>query len=261
MLSEILSKLTPAETHYIANFPKGKIQDFVRLTFSDLLLKQVLYLSAEQGIEDSSFVCRGKQFLNYKPLKHETILTQPFTEDATLNISLMNLIKIAYEKIRGTDYKYYYLYSERLASYFKQNILLKGIGLRVLNKEGLVLQQKIREFFSTIEREVEAKQFSIEHIANKVLPIKGNILLLPTLDASLVEEMYQLQQKPSEGEAYDFGAFYRISTKERKEFDPSGVIEFLQELFESLTDTMDTVSTSDAGGGDSGCSGCGGCGG
>ncbi len=257
MLSEILSKLTPAETHYLANHPKGKVQDFVRLTFSDLLLKQVLQIPLIEEIEDNSFVCRGKLFLDYQPLKHETILTQPFAEDATLNISLTNLIKIAYEKIRGTDYKYYYLYSNRLAPYFKQNMLLKGIGLRMLNKEGLALQQKIRDFFNTIEREVEAKQFSIEHIANKVLPINGNILLLPTLDANLVEEIYQLQQESPEVGAYDFAAFYRISTKERKEFDPSGVIEFLQELFESLTDSMDAVSTSDAGGGDSGCGGCG----
>jgi len=257
---DILKTLTPTETYYLLNHPLVKVKSLARLAFSDLLLKSVLKLElrAEEVTTkktDTSFVVRGTKFNAYKPLKHETIFTDYFATEDVPPISLQDLIKKAYESIRSTDYKYYYVYSSRVAPYFSNNIIYRGMGIHVLNTNGKKLQKEMRVYFNTMSQQIKEKQSYLEQVAQKLLPIRGNILLLQHLDAPLFEALHQMQLKKSEEEEdYDFRLFHDTSLEERKEFDPTGVMELVEEIFDGIGDSSSDFSSgdSDSGGGDGG---------
>ncbi|NJL75622.1 MAG: hypothetical protein HC892_11935 [Saprospiraceae bacterium] len=241
MVSTILAQLTPAETLYLLNHPSSKIKDLARLTFSDLLLKSVLKVEI-RGQKDAGetvvpFVLRGKKFKDYHPLKHETLFTDFFTSDSAFALPMVELIEKTYQQIREINYKYSYLYSNRIATYFSQNLILRGIGIHVLNARGRVLQVEIREYFKNMNQQIATKQNYIEQIGQKLLPLRGNILLLQYVDASLFEALYKAQQaQEKEEEWYDFSLFYHVALEERKEFDPTEVMELVDEIFDGIGD-------------------------
>lgn len=252
MVSTVLAQLTPAETLYLLNHPRSKIKDLARLTFSDLLLKSVLKVERRRqkdaGEASVPFVTRGKKFKEYQPLKHETLFTNFFTFDYSFGLPMVELIEKTYQQIREVNYKYSYLYSDRIATYFSQNLIFRGIGIHVLNARGRALQVEMREYFKNMNQQIATKQHYIEQIGQKLLPLRGNILLLQHVDASLFEALYKAQQAQAkeEEEWYDFSLFYHVALEERTEFDPTEVMELVDEIFDGIGD-----GGSDFSGGDS----------
>ncbi|MHB1278691.1 MAG: hypothetical protein ACYC1Q_09845, partial [Bacteroidia bacterium] len=73
-----LSKFLPAETLLLLEDKNASIKELLKITFMDLLLKQVLELttiskqaSRREAVRYYKYVNRGKNFGKYTALKHE----------------------------------------------------------------------------------------------------------------------------------------------------------------------------------------------
>ena len=108
-----LTELSPAEVLLIEN-PAVKIDVLARVTFFDLLLKEVFEIlpkpKATEEEKKNPIIRIGKAYTTYKPLKHESIFVAIFSKDDTLQISLSNLLKTAFEKVKNSEaYKLKYV--------------------------------------------------------------------------------------------------------------------------------------------------------
>ncbi|MEY8778846.1 hypothetical protein AB9K32_00340 [Allomuricauda sp. XS_ASV26] len=144
-----LTDLSPAEILLIEN-PQVKVDKLARVTFFDLILKEVLKIEtnekASKKDKKNPTVSLGKSFNSYKPLKHESIFLSVFTKDNELKVKLSNLLKTAFEKIKNSeDYKLKYIYSDhRMKRYFKSNFFQRLFGVKVISENGINVQKEIK---------------------------------------------------------------------------------------------------------------------
>lgn len=279
-----LTYLTPAETLLILDPVKSKVEDLAKLTFLDLVLRNVLSIEFEETSENSiqksknlrKSVSVGMNFHNYKAAKHEGIFLRPFMKDPTLRISLRNLIKIAFEKIKSTDeYKLKYVYNIRISKCFSANLLQTLIGTKSINRRGLELQKRISEHLHVLDIGLKSSKKNIDRLEERLLSLNGNILLLKNIDNSVFKVLKESDKRNREIQSndhpswYDYGLMYMWGPHARS--NNFNVIAATSTAFSGSIESLDTFDSggADATGvsgdsgcsGDGGCSGCGGCGG
>src|SRR5688500_7078005 len=107
-----LSKLTPAETLCLKNGPETPLQDLLKYTVMDLLLKQVLVLEEVQRqpnprdpVRIYKYATTGRNFESYRSKRHERVFISPFQNDRALRILFRNMVKVGYQNAgSATDY-------------------------------------------------------------------------------------------------------------------------------------------------------------
>ena len=178
-----LTNLSPAEILLIEN-PEVKVDKLARVTFFDLLLKEVLKIEVDEKAtkkdKKNPTVSLGKELYNYKPLKHESIFLSVFEKDNELKVKLSNLLKTAFEKIKNSEeYKLKYIYSDdRMKQYFKSNFFQRLLGIKVISENGIKVQKEIKRELKRIKTNTTKK---VKGIEETLLSLNGNIVLIPKI--------------------------------------------------------------------------------
>jgi hypothetical protein len=124
-----LSKLTPAEILILTKDNVSQ-QEILKITFIDLLFKQVLKTfeverqpHIKQKIRVYKYVGIGQNFSNYNSLNHERIFLSTFGSDNSIEILFRNLVKIGYQRSKTlSELKNDIIKTPNLKKCFSQNI-------------------------------------------------------------------------------------------------------------------------------------------
>lgn len=175
-----LKKLSPAEIMLIEN-PKIKVDQLARVTFMDLLLKDVLQIDEVpkgkgKKARANPFVSKGKAFDTYEPLKHESVFLNLFKHDSDIKVTLKNLIKVSFKDIKSAEvYKLKHVYTKRLDPYFTSNIIQWLAGARKISRHGLATQKLIKKELVRIKNKVKRND---KDLIETLMGINGNVFLL-----------------------------------------------------------------------------------
>lgn len=257
---KILSTLSPAEALIVLQDQQVTMKDILKVTFMDLLLKQVLRtLEVEKQAHKNDqvryfkYVEAGKNFNVYQALPHEQIFLWVFEKHRYGQILFRHIVKIAYQKSRfKIDFLKQLMNSPQIAGCFKQNIFQQMFGGFKLTDDGMALRVQIRAEIDELEKTLPVYIANDRQKALKMLKtIKGNIFLLhqidfdvfEQIDKELLAEMNQEHDKNTNGG--DSGCTWHS--------------------FDAYSDTFDSSCSGSgcSGDGGSGCggAGCSGCGG
>lgn len=263
-----LTNLSPAEILLIEN-PDVKVDKLARVTFLDLILKEVLKVEvdtkANKKEKKNPIIITGKAFSSYESLKHESIFLSVFTKDSELKIKLSNLLKTAFEKVKSSEeYKLKYVYSDkRMKQYFKSNFIQKLLGIKVISENGIKIQTELKRELIRIKTNTTKKNTKI---IETLLALNGNIVLIPKIPVEIFEQIEKrksnLRKENSDSVWVDYGysnLYYLNTTKNQFDLMAINDSDFMP-IIESINGFDDTSNDSGCGS-DGGCSGCGGCGG
>ena len=244
-----LSELTPAE---ILVLTKENVthQELLKITFIDLLLKQVLKIfevsrqpHIRQQIRVYKYVAIGPNFNSYTSLNHERIFLSVFEKDNSIEILFRNLVKIGYQKSRTlSDLKNDIIATPELQKCFSQNIFQKIFYGYSLTKYGIELKRKVKDEIQNLGNELSSLNDIENQKAIELIKIIGaNIFILINVDYELLQQIDT-----------DLG----IAINKNHSVGGGTGCSGCGSGFDDFSSSFDSGC-----GGDSGCSGCSGCGG
>ena len=250
-----LSQLTPAEV-YILTKEKITHQELLKITFIDLLFKQVLRTfeiqrqpHIRQAIQTYQYIGVGKNLKNYQSLNHEKFFLSTFEKDTEIEMLFRNLVKIGYQKSRTlANFKNELIKTPTLKKCFSQNVFQRIFGSYSFTEYGIEVKQKVEKEIKNLNLELSTLN-NIENlkVIELIKVISANIFLLENIDYELLNQI-------------DVDLAAEMNRKDPN-FDGSGC-SGCGWNFDSYSSNFDSGCSSDSGcGGNSGCSGCGGCGG
>ncbi|MDP2161756.1 MAG: hypothetical protein Q8K02_14830 [Flavobacterium sp.] len=252
---QYLSQLTPAEV-YILTDENATHREYLKITFIDLLFKQVLKTfeverqpHISHKVRIYTYVTSGPNFKNYNFKNHEKFFLDTFRQDDSIEILFRNLVKIGYQKSRTLAvFKNELIKTPILQKCFSQNILQKIFYRYRLTEYGKELKRKVEKEIQSLN----SKFTSLDTIDNQealalIKVIGGNIFLLEYITYDLLDQIDS-----------DL-----VKQMNRKETNSNGSgCSGCGWNFDSYSSNFDSGCSSSSGsGGGSGCSACGGCGG
>ncbi|HNR19355.1 MAG TPA: hypothetical protein PKN75_12065 [Bacteroidia bacterium] len=256
-----LSKFSPAESVLILQDRNSNIKELLKVTFMDLLLKQVVrtfdvqrQTSRREGVRIYKYVEAGKNFLSYEPLPHEIPVLAPFQKSNSVQILFRHIVKMSYQNSKSeTAYRKILLDSPNLDRCFSKNIYQSLFGGFSVTADGQELRKKVRDEIETLEKTLPGYISSNHQKALDILKeIKGNIFLLTNIQFDLLQQLDR--ELISEMNRYDRD-------------DGRGGCSGSWGGFGDYSHTFDSSCSGHSGGGgcsscgsgcSSGCSGCGG---
>lgn len=250
-----LSELTPAEVYILTN-EKATHREYLKITFIDLLFKQVLKtFEVERQINNSdkvriyTYVTSGPNFKNYHFKNHEKFFLDTFAQDDSIEILFRNLVKIGYQKSRSLSHlKNELINIPTLKKCFSQNIFQKIVNSYHITEYGKELKRKVEKEIQSLNSKYSSLN-TIDHQEAIALikVIGGNIFLLENISYDLLDKI-------------DSDLAKQMNKKET-DSDYSGCSGCGWNFDNYSSDFDSGCSSSSSSGGSSGCSGCGGCGG
>lgn len=254
----ILSKLTPAETLLLREGTEATLQDMLKYTLMDLLLKQVLAVenvekqaNPRDPIRTYRYIAGGEKLSGYSGLQHEMVYLTAFRKSSDIRILFRHIVKMAYENAKSEKYfRKSLTASPVLKSAFATSFLHLFTGGVSYTKDGLHLKEQAENEIVTLEKTLAEGNHDKNKVSSLLKVIGGNIFLLKGLEVDLLKEIEdelfkEFSRRPPPNGACSAGCWTMFETYGR-EFDSS-------------------CSASPSGGcssGDGGCGGgCGGCGG
>jgi hypothetical protein len=192
-----LSELTPAE---ILILTKENVtqQELLKITFIDLLFKQVLktfeverQFHVREKVRVYKYVGIGQNYKHYNSKNHERLFLSTFGTDNTVEILFTNLVKIAYQKsITIQDLKNDIIQTPTLKKCFTQNIFQHFFYGYSFTEYGKELKQKVKKEIQDAGNELS----DIENIENQkaielIKIIGANIFLLVNLNYELLNQI------------------------------------------------------------------------
>lgn len=250
-----LSQLTPAEVAFLTK-DKVTLQEFLKITFIHLLLKQVLktfeverQAHVNHKVRIYNYVGVGEHFNNYISHNHEKFFLATFEYDPSIEMLFRNLVKVAYQKSKTVaHFKNELIKTPTLKKCYSQNIFQKIFNCYSTTAYGKELKRKVQQEIQHLNSELS----SVKNIENQkaieiIKVIGGNIFLLENINYDLLEQIdADLAQEMN-----------RKSTNT----DGSGCSGCGWSFDNYSTDFDSGCSSTSGCGGASGCGGCGGCGG
>lgn len=254
-----LSELTPAEI-YILTKENFSHQELLKVTFVDLLLKQVLKTfevkrqpHIKQKIRIYKYIGIGQNFKNYNSKTHEKNFLSTFEKDNEIEMLFRNVVRIGYDKSGSLfSFKNEVIKTPTLEKCFSQNFLQKIFYNYSFTEYGKELKRKVEKEIQNLNNELAG----LNHIENQkaielINIIGGNIFLLQNIDYTLLKQIDKdLSEEMNKKNSTNAGT------------GCSGC----GWSFDDYSSSFDNGCGGDSGcGGNSGCasgcSGCGGCGG
>lgn len=249
-----LSELTPAE---ILILTKENVthQELLKITFIDLLFKQVLKTfeverqpHIRKEVRVYKYVGIGQNFNNYNSLNHERIFLSTFDKDNTIEMLFRNLVKIGYQKSRTlSDLKNDIIKTPGIKKCFSQNIFQRIFYGYSFTKYGTELKRKVKEEIQNLSNELSSINNLENQKAIELIKIIGaNIFILLNVDYELLQQIDT-----------DLG----IEINKNNLIDGGSGCSGCGSGFDDYSSSFDSGCGGDSGCGSSGCGGCGGCGG
>lgn len=245
-----LSKFQPAETLLLIEDIKAELKELLKITFMDLLLKQVIEIkrvSKKSHIRDKvryyKYVVRGKNFLNYSPLTHELAFLSPYQKSSSIKILFQHIIRMGFENAKSeSKYISAVRQSKNIQHYFTKSIIQSLFGGFSITEDGIELRNKIKIEIAQLENDLPALIHNDKQKALEVLnTIGGNIFLLKNIDFKLLQQI-------------DSEILAEMNKKYKDDEGGSG-------CYGCSSWDSGCLGCSNSGCDSSGCSGCSGCGG
>lgn len=253
---ELLSKLTPAETHLILENSYADLKDLMKYTFMDLLLKRAIKTTQvkkqshrNDRVRVYNYVIAGKNLPKYKPLPHEMIYLSPYYKSESIKILFRHLVTMGFQNSGGEKkfIRKYLMTTPNLQGHFENGYFNSLFGSVKLTDKGLDAQQRIKTTIAQLEKELpDIINTDKKKALEILLTVKGNIFLLKNLDFELLKQIdvqlmeeFQRQNRDYDTGCYGCGCWHTYDT--------------FGDSFDSSYDSAES------GGGDSGCSSCSGC--
>ena len=194
-----LSKFLPAETLLVLEDKNVDLKELLKITFMDLLLKQVIEIttitkqssSSRDKVRYYKYVVRGKNFLKYRPIEHEIVYLSPYQKSSSIKVLFQHLIRMGFQNAKS-EAKYFSAIrqSPNINYYFTKNIFQAIFGGFSITKEGIELRNKIKIEIAQLEKELPPIITSDKEKALQILnTIGGNIFLLKNIDFSLLKQI------------------------------------------------------------------------
>lgn len=257
-----LSKLSPAETLLVLQGENASIKELLKVTFMDLLLKQVIRTievhrqpSSRDTVRIYNYVEAGKNFFTYQPLPHDDIFLAPFQKGDDVQILFRHLVKIGYQNAKSESKLHNILrQSPNIDRCFSQNIIQSLFKEFTITKVGQELRNTVEAEIAQLEEELPLLILNDHQKALDILKvIKGNIFLLANIEFDLLK---QIDKE------------LLAEMNRRDDNNSGGCAGCTWNIFDNYSDSFDSSCSGDSGCssgcsgcGGSGCSGCGGCGG
>lgn len=255
---QYLSELTPAEVYFLTN-DRASHREYLKITFIDLLFKQVLKTfeverqpHISHKVRIYTYVTTGPNFKNYNVKNHEKFFLDTFQHDDSIEILFRNLVKIGYQKsISLSHLKNELINTPTLKKCFSQNIFQKIVNSYRITDYGKELKRKVEKEIQNLN----SKFTSLDTIDNQealalIKVIGGNIFLLEYITYDLLDQI-------------DSDLAKQMNKKEtNSEYSGCSGCTWSFDTYSSDFDSgCSSGSSSGGGSGCSACSGCGGCGG
>ncbi len=278
---KLLSTYSPAEAQVLMHGQEARLKDLLKVTFMDLLLKQVLKTiiverqpNPKDAVATFKYVVVGRNFYTHQRLPHEEVFLSPFLADASAQILFQNLVKVGYQKAANSTY----FQNQIIKSSAMQPLFYKDFFQRIFKNQsgytqthqGTIAYSQLKEEFTLLEETLpQLIQTDKEQALSICRKIKGNLFLLTTIDFELLKEIdtelladlhTYSNQKPNRDSDLSGGC-------------SGGGYSGCSSAWNSFGDCSDSFDSSCGGdsgcggdggsgcGGDSGGSGCSGCGG
>jgi hypothetical protein len=192
-----LSQLTPAELLVLTKDGVTH-RELLKLTFIDLLLKQVLKtyeVERRPHVNDKvrvyTYVSIGKNFETYNSLNHERVFLSPFSADDSIEILFGNLVKIAYQKSRTLlDYKKDITKTPTLKKCFSQNFIQRIFYRYSTTEYGKELKKEVKEeIINQGNKLADLSTIESQKAVELIKEIGANIFLLANIDNELLSQI------------------------------------------------------------------------
>lgn len=247
-----LSKYLPAETLLVLEGKDADIKELLKITFMDLLLKQVVEIitvpkqssSSRATVRNYKYVVKGKNFYKYNPKQHELVYLSPYLKSNSIRILFQHLVRMGFQNASSeSKYRRSVTHSPNITNHFSRSIMQSIFGGFSKTNEGNELALKINAEIAQLERELPHVINSDKEKALQILnTIGGNIFLLKNIDFTLLQQI-------------DSEILAEMNRTYTSNDGGSGCYGC------SSWSSGCTGCSSSAGCSGSGCSGCGGCGG
>ncbi|QYJ67985.1 hypothetical protein [Flavobacterium litorale] len=193
-----LTQLTPAEVLLITKNEDVTLEELLKVTFIDLLLKQVLQvieiekkITNRDGVWMFIYIKQGSNFHKYNALKHEDIFIKPFIDNRNSEVLFRNFVKITYQSAKNKMlYKSSIYKSLNIKNYFDRNIFQRIFGKATITSLGIRVKIEVKKEIENLEKELPeltvnnpSKAYSI---VNSIL---GCVVLIKTFDMSMLKEV------------------------------------------------------------------------
>ncbi|MBC7749960.1 MAG: hypothetical protein H7Z76_15540 [Methylotenera sp.] len=250
-----LSKLSPAETLVLLQDTNARLKELLKVTFMDLLLKQVVRTIEVQKQSRRSDIIRvykyviiGQNFSNYQPLPHENVFLAPFFKSKNVQILFRHIVKMGYQNSNSeSSFQRILSKSPNLQFCFKRNIYNAIFGGFNVEVKGIELRNIVQGEIAQLEKELP------QYIANEpekalhiLKVIKGNIFILSNIEFDLLKQIDK--------------ELLNEMNKEKTGEISSGCSGCTLDSFDNYSHSFDSSCSCDSGCSSSGCSGCGGSG-
>lgn len=249
-----LSELTPAEV-LILTKENVTHQEILKITFIDLLFKQVLktfevqrQAHIREEVRTYKYVGIGQNYKKYNSLNHERLFLSTFGTDDNFEILFRNLVKISYQKSQTlSDLKNDIIKTPNLKKCFSRNIFQRIFYGYSYTEYGTELKRKVQQEIQNLGNELS----NINDIENQkaielINVIGANIFILINVDYELLQQIDK-----------DLG----IEINKNHSIDGGSGCSGCGSSFDDYSSSFDSGCGGDSGCGSSGCGGCGGCGG
>ena len=194
---KLISTLLPAESVLIIEGKNSSINELLKITFMDLLLKQVLEIQiiskqahSREKIRHYKYIIRGQNFSKYKFAKHELVFLNPYFTSSSIKILFQHLIRMGFQN--AVSEKHYIKLikdSKKLEKYFKENYLQFFFGGFSMSSKGIEIRTKLKLELELLEIEILTLiNNGDENTFKSVTELGGNILLLKTIDFALIKQ-------------------------------------------------------------------------
>jgi hypothetical protein len=255
----LLHELTPAESLLLRKGDETPLNDALRYTLIDLLIKQVLSMEDDRRdplpnpIVAQRYIRAGKNFNDYAALPHEICFLIPFRKSKGLRMLFKNCVQVGFENATlQRALQKMIMSSPMLHNAFEKSFIQYLVGGFYYSSHGFSLRRNLDDEINQVERQLtHLLKTNREEALSKAKLLNGNILFLNGLDLTAFKE---------------FEAIFLDEVTERKNSSDGGGCGGWSSFETYSCDFSESSpSDSDSSGcsGDSGCgSGCGGgCGG
>jgi hypothetical protein len=178
-----INRITPAEVHLLRKAGSTSLKDLLKLTFIDLLLKQILSTNLEIYIHPVSkegntysYVSRGEKYKNVTK-DHEMVLSVFFARYPELQVLMANFVKMTFVRSKGlAHYQFLVRKSKDLEGCFKKTLINRLFGTLSLTKKGKdylkAIDDEIKQIDETLKNTDPEKR---QHI---LAQINGNVCFM-----------------------------------------------------------------------------------
>ncbi len=237
-IDALLKNIKPSATKLVLDGTKVDVIDIIKLTFFDLILKQILIIKKEfrkahprdTSSREYVVVETGERFSKYTPDQFESYFMDIIDEDSFYY--LKGYLRKVYKDLPSNYKCYRYVINgSKVNNSFNSNLLTQVFQLTLLSSQGKNFRKKIETYLDKIDNKIlDLLDKDPEETLKIISSLKGNIFLLNNVKFELFEKLKPLS-RATRTDNEDYNDVYDVFYMDYH-FD---------ELFDTLSDTFESI--------------------